>query len=110
MEYKHEKVAVKDRSAATPVEVDLEQQAPAHPEIIIVVVPAEENLDNMNDPMIPCAIVGLLFSWIPLVGIITFCFNLDAPMYSMRYKIAQLALVVSCLSLLFNIIFWPARS
>lgn len=120
MDHKHTKAPTSEEAPVAVASVDLEsqvdyselevEQTAPPPEVIYVVMPEENYYDYGNDPMIPCAIVGLLFSWIPLVGIITFCFNFDAPLLSVRYRIAQLALMVSILSLLFNVIFWPARS
>ena len=67
------------------------------------VPPASE---SEYDPWVSCAAVGLIFSWIPIVGILTFCLNINAPRNSLRYSLASMALLVSFLVLLFNLIFW----
>lgn len=71
-------------------------------------------LPSESDPKTACAFCGLLFSWIPIVGIIAYLVNLDAPRDSTRYKLARSALIVSSILiifvLLFCIIFWPMRS
>lgn len=59
-----------------------------------------------NDPQIFCAAMGLIFSWIPIVGILTFCLNLDAPPGSPRHSLASAALSISLFVLVFNLLFW----
>ena len=69
-----------------------------------------ENEDERdpNEEMLPCAICGFIFSWIPLVGMITFCVNMNAPRRSLRRTFAQSACCVATFVILFNLIFWPA--
>lgn len=66
-------------------------------------VPPSSEVDGSQ---ISCAVIGLIFSWIPIVGLITFCVNCDAPRGSVRYSIASAALMISILVLLFNLLFW----
>lgn len=65
---------------------------------------------NRNDPreegMLWCAIVGCLFSWIPLIGCLTFAVNADAPLGSPRRCYAKTACSIAMVVILFNIFFW----
>lgn len=60
------------------------------------------------DPRALCAALGLAFSWIPIVGFITFFVNLDAPRGTPRHSFATAACAISSFVVLFNIIFWMA--
>ena len=64
--------------------------------------------DPNTDPLLGCALVGLCFSWIPIVGFITFCVNVNAPHNSLRYSVANTACLISSLIVIFNVIFWSA--
>lgn len=61
----------------------------------------------VRDPREQCAFMGCLFSWIPIVGFITFCINCDAPMHSRRSYWSNMACIVATVVLFFNLIFWP---
>lgn len=64
-----------------------------------------------NDPhpeLLTCAMVGFLFSWIPLIGIATYLVNMNAPRGSPRHTFAQSACCITTFVLLFNMIFWTA--
>jgi hypothetical protein len=50
-----------------------------------------------------CAQIGCLFSWIPIVGIITCCVNLDAPCDSKRGYWARIAFCVSVIVIIANV-------
>jgi hypothetical protein len=60
-----------------------------------------------NPGMTACAMCGCLFSWIPIVGCITFIVNCDAPPGTQRRSFATMALIIACIVILFNIFFWP---
>lgn len=64
-----------------------------------------QNYDN-NDPRLPCTIMGFCFSWIPLIGFITYLCNLDAPSDSVRAKYARGACMVAVFVIMFNLFFW----
>jgi hypothetical protein len=66
-----------------------------------------QTIDDPHEGWLWCAITGCVFSWIPIVGCITFCFNSDAPFGTLRRKYSSLALSISFLSLCFNLLFWP---
>jgi hypothetical protein len=68
-----------------------------------LVYPAGE---DRHPGLLPCAIVGFIFSWIPIIGIITYCINFDAPLGSQRRMFAQMACFVAMIIILINIIFW----
>lgn len=53
-----------------------------------------------------CALVGCIFSWIPLVGLITYAIHWSAPYFSRRAFWARTALVISLVVLIINIIYW----
>jgi hypothetical protein len=58
------------------------------------------------DPGVACAAVGLAFSWIPIIGFVTFIVNADAPRDSHHFSLASAACTFSSIVVLFNIIFW----
>jgi hypothetical protein len=68
--------------------------------------PLRSSNDN-NDFMLGCSIIGCLLAWVPIVGCITFCLNLDAPGGSPRRFFSTLALMISLFVLFFNIFYWP---
>lgn len=53
-----------------------------------------------------CSMIGFIFSWIPIIGFLTFLWNFDAPLGSRRRLYAQMAGAVSSFVILFNLIFW----
>lgn len=66
-------------------------------------------LDDVADPhpgLLGCAIIGFIFSWIPIIGFITYCINFDAPLNSQRRLFAHMACLIAMIVLLFNIFFW----
>ena len=54
-----------------------------------------------------CALCGLFFSWIPLVGIFTYFWNFNAPVNSVRFYYARNALCVAVFVLILNVVLWP---
>jgi len=59
-----------------------------------------------NDPRLPCTIMGFCFSWIPLIGVLTYLCNLDAPSDSLRARYARGACMVATIVVIFNLFFW----
>jgi hypothetical protein len=49
---------------------------------------------------------GRLFSWIPIVGFVTFAVNTDAPRGSARSAVANAACGIGTVVAVFNVIFW----
>ncbi len=101
-------IAVDPESQQPIVATNVQPADTAGQERIFVVTYQEVSPGNDTeyDPWVPCAAVGLIFSWIPIVGILTFCFNANAPRNSLRRSLASMALLVSFMVLLFNVIFW----
>lgn len=66
----------------------------------VVVVDSADNEDAQ------CALCGLCFSWLVLVGWITFCMNISAPPGSRRRRYAQQACGVATTVFILNIIFY----
>eukprot|EP01032_Pedospumella_encystans_P021286 gene21286-24156_t len=102
-------------TTATPTApyVDVESQKPIYATEVqpvqVLVVQPEENVPQDNeadDPWIVCAFCGLMFSWIPIIGCLTFVANMNAPRRSLRGSLARAACTVATLVVLFNIIFW----
>lgn len=62
--------------------------------------------EDNNSGFALCAIIGFMFSWIPIIGFLTFCLNIDAPPGTERRLWSNAACLVSSLVILFNIIFW----
>jgi hypothetical protein len=93
---------------------DVRLAEPAAPPRIVYVAVQEGPYPGMYrqedglqpDPGIVCAAIGLAFSWIPIVGCLTFAINANAPRNSARFSLASAACAVSSLVVLFNIIFW----
>jgi hypothetical protein len=84
---------------------------PAVPPRIVYVAVQEGGMyhqddGSQSDPGVFCAAIGLAFSWIPIVGCLTFAINANAPRNSARFSLASAACAVSSLVVLFNIIFW----
>lgn len=59
-----------------------------------------------RDPRMCCAIFGFVFSWIPIIGLVTFLCNFDAPPSSLRGQLSYGACFIAAFVVLFNIIFW----
>lgn len=75
----------------------------------MAIVIYQEVPETVNDPWVPCAVVGLIFSWLPIVGLLTFCLNVYAPQNSLRQSLARMALMVSVVVLIINIVFWSTH-
>ena len=67
----------------------------------------EQHIQDPRPRMLWCAYVGLLFSWIPIVGFVTFLFNLDAPKDTLRRSLARGACCISTFLFLLFFLFWP---
>lgn len=61
----------------------------------------------LHDPGEPCAFWGCMFSWIPIVGFVTFCMNADAPPYTRRAYWSNIACMIATFVLLINLLYWP---
>lgn len=92
---------------------DVESQKPIYATEVqpvqMLVVQQEEILpppNDADDPWVACTLCGLLFSWIPIIGCLTFVANMNAPRNSLRAALARAACSVAMLVVLFNIIFW----
>ena len=59
-----------------------------------------------RDPREDCAQIGCLLSWIPIIGIITCCVNMDAPSDSPRAYWSRIAFAVSCVVIMLNIVYF----
>lgn len=57
------------------------------------------------EPGEECALFGCWFSWIPIVGIMTYILNCDAPMRSRRAFWARTAFIIAILVILFSILY-----
>jgi hypothetical protein len=75
--------------------------------MIYVTERAQYDLDQ-NSSLLPCAIFGFLFSWIPLIGIINYLVNMNAPRSSTRSMIARSSCWIATVVIFFNLIFWSA--
>lgn len=64
------------------------------------------NNHDATDPFLSCAILGFCFSWIPIIGIITYLFNFDADSNSLRAKYSKSACCIATFVILFNLFFW----
>jgi hypothetical protein len=73
--------------------------------VVFVIDPPIE-IDRNERIMLPCAIIGFMFSWIPLIGFIAYLANLDAPFNSPQSAWAASACFVAGVVALFNIVFW----
>lgn len=60
----------------------------------------------VRDPSEDCAQIGCLLSWIPIIGIITCCVNLDAPSDSPRAYWSRTAFGISCVVIVLNIVYF----
>lgn len=96
-----------------PIQPDVESQVPVYAtnvrQVDVVYVQSDDQVyqqDDRNDPWVVCAMCGLLFSWIPIIGCLTFLANMNAPQQSLRAALARAACCVATLIVLFNIIFW----
>ena len=103
------------KESVEEMQSDVESQVPVYATNVqqvgaVYVIPVSDDQINQNedqnDPWVVCAMCGLLFSWIPIIGCITFAANLNAPQHSLRAALARAACCVAMLIVLFNIIFW----
>lgn len=80
------------------------------PSLIILDNNADDNRDGEEDsrPLLWCAIIGFLFSWIPIIGFLTFCLNSNAPVRSQRAVFAHMACFVAGVVVFLNILILPA--
>lgn len=102
-------------TTSTPAYTIPSNQGPQPTTIVFVTDTAQPldytTLDNIRDPhaeCLPCAIVGFIFAWIPIVGIATWICNMDAPRNTMRSIFSQSACCIATFVIIFNIIFWSA--
>jgi hypothetical protein len=65
-----------------------------------------DRVEDRNSGMLICAIVGFVFSWIPIIGFLTYCMNTDAPQGSPRRLYAISSCCIAMIVAVFNIIFW----
>lgn len=84
---------------------------PSQPQVFVISRDIDYNNNNQrgnldNDPRLPCTIMGFCFSWIPLVGFMTYLCNLDAPSDSLRARYARGACMVAVFVIIFNLFFW----
>ena len=61
-----------------------------------------------EEPFPLCAMIGFLFSWIPIIGLLTFAFNCRAPFGSSRRWYATAALTISFAVLIAGILLGTA--
>jgi hypothetical protein len=107
-------VAIDPESQQPIRATDVRLAEPAVPPRVVYVAIQEgpyPGMYNQNDGVQPdpgvfCAAMGLAFSWIPIVGCLTFAVNANAPRNSARFSLASAACAVSSLVVIFNIIFW----
>jgi hypothetical protein len=59
-----------------------------------------------QEPGEDCALIGCLLSWIPIIGVFTYLWNLDAHPMSKRAYWAHLACCVATIVIVANIIYW----
>lgn len=74
----------------------------------VFIQPRDDAMADREDFLLPCTICGTIFSFIPIVGFVTFCVNSDAPRTSMRYNLASLACAISIFVVFFNLFFFSA--
>jgi hypothetical protein len=100
------KVILVDENGAYGV---VQEDPISHNQIVYVVERDREMAqEDRNGAGMCCVLFGFIFSWIPIVGILTYIVNCDAPRGSPRAFWATAALCVSLFVLLFNIVFWPS--
>ena len=69
----------------------------------------ENNVDGVEDSrLLCCAIIGFIFSWIPIIGFLTFCLHSNAPVRSQRAVFAHMACFVAGIVVFLNILILPA--
>ena len=65
-----------------------------------------EDAPDDKDPFETCAMIGCLFSWIPIVGIVTGWINRDARQGSATQSWARTALFISLIILIIGIVYF----
>jgi hypothetical protein len=68
--------------------------------------PQTDTIIYDRDPGEDCAQIGCLLSWIPIIGIITCCVNMDAPSDSPRAYWSRIAFGISCVVIALNIVYF----
>eukprot|EP00981_Chlorochromonas_danica_P002983 scaffold601_cov170-Ochromonas_danica.AAC.44 len=94
---------------AVPIVAETTSTAPTMRERIIRVYEIPAVREDRPDPLpqlLVCAIVGCLFSWIPIIGCLTWIVNITAPPGSPRRIWANTACAIATLVVFFNIFFW----
>ena len=83
------------------IEEDVESLGPqvVGPDRTVTKLEREENTFG-----ICCALVGCLFCWIPIIGVVTFVFCARASRNTTRYQLAFLALTISFLMIFLGIL------
>lgn len=99
-----------DPESQQPIQAtDVQPVVEAQPENIRYIVIEEHpryNLaQNDDDPRIACAAVGLIFSWIPIIGFLTWVLNCDAPRQSPRAALANAACGIATIVVVFTVFF-----
>lgn len=74
----------------------------------VVILQEQQEIRQDRDGLILCALFGLAFAWIPIVGCMTYVLNRDAPNGGVRQRIAVSACFIAIFVVIFNIFFWPA--
>lgn len=104
---------VPGQSGGEPIQSDVESQGPLYATNVqpvdVVYVQSDDQVyqqEDRSDPWVVCAVCGLLFAWIPIIGCLTFLANMNAPPNSLRAALARAACCVAMFIVLFNIIFW----
>lgn len=64
------------------------------------------NYDYGPEPGEFCATIGCFFSWIPIIGILNFLLNTDAPPQSKRQWLANMSCFIAGSILFINFVFW----
>jgi hypothetical protein len=109
MNYQKETIAIDPESQQPIRATDVRSLEPTVERVNYILIP--EALPaavppNEEDTKLACAAVGCVFSWIPIVGFVTFAVNTDAPRGSPRAAMANAACGIGTLVAAFNIIFW----
>ncbi len=86
-----------------------EQNVPRRTQYCVSQQNGQQNFQQESS-MKCCAICGCLFSWIPIVGLITYCVNLNAPRGSQTRIWASTAFCVSLVIIIINLLIWTMSS
>jgi hypothetical protein len=101
-----------DPESQQPIQAtDVRPLEPPQDRINYIVIQENPQLVALEaDPKLSCAAAGCACSWIPIIGLITYVLNCDAPRNSPRAALANTACAVAAIITLFNIIFWSLIS